>query len=51
MLLIVTFVTLSLVYAQDGMISFGKSSSLEKALFKTKEKESAFVMEECQHCS
>jgi hypothetical protein len=39
MLLIVTFATLSLVYAQDGSISFGKSSSLDKALFKTKEKD------------
>jgi hypothetical protein len=38
-LLIVTFVTVSLVHAQDGMISFGRSSSLEKALFVTKEKE------------
>ena len=39
MLLIVTAVTLSFVYAQEGMISFGKSSSLDRALFKTKEKE------------
>jgi hypothetical protein len=43
MLLIVTFVTVSLVYSQDGAISFGKSSSLEKALFKTKEKESPLL--------
>ena len=37
-LFFVTFVTISLVSAQE-MISFGKSSSLDKALFKTKEKE------------
>lgn len=39
MLLFVTALTLSFVYAQEGMISFGKSSSLDRALFKTKEKE------------
>jgi hypothetical protein len=39
MLLIVTFVAISMVYAQDRMISFGKSTSLNRALFKTKEKE------------
>ena len=39
MLLIVTFVTLSLVYAQDGMISFGRSETLSKALSMTKDKE------------
>lgn len=39
MLTIVTFVTFSFVSAQDALISFGKSSSLDRALFKTKEKE------------
>ena len=41
LLLFVTFVTISSVDlpAQETMISFGKSSSLEKALFRTKEKE------------
>jgi len=39
MLTIVTFVTISFASAQDAMISFGKSSSLDRALFKTKEKE------------
>jgi len=38
-LFFVTFVTFSLVSAQEAMISFGKSSSLDKTLFKTKEKE------------
>jgi hypothetical protein len=40
-LLFVTFVTISSVNvsAQETMISFGKSSSLDRALFKTKEKE------------
>lgn len=38
-LIIVTFVTISFCTAQERMISFGKSSSLDKALFKTKEKE------------
>jgi len=35
----VTFVTISFASAQDALISFGKSSSLDRALFKTKEKE------------
>jgi hypothetical protein len=39
MLTIVTFVTISFASAQNAMISFGKSSSLDRALFKTKEKE------------
>jgi hypothetical protein len=39
MLLFVTFVTISFAAAQEKLISFGKSSSLDKALFKTKEKE------------
>ena len=39
LLLFVTFVTISFVSAQDALIAFGKSSSLERALFKTKEKE------------
>ena len=39
MLLIVTFVTISFASAQDALISFGKSSSLDRALFKSKEKE------------
>ena len=39
MLTIVTFVTISFALAQEAMISFGKSSSLDRALFKTKEKE------------
>jgi len=39
MLLFVTFVTISFASAQEKLISFGKSSSLDKALFKTKEKE------------
>jgi len=39
MVTIVTFVTISFASAQDAMISFGKSSSLDRALFKTKEKE------------
>ena len=38
-LLFVTFVTISFSSAQEKMISFGKSFSLDKALFKTKEKE------------
>jgi hypothetical protein len=38
-LTIVTFVTISFASAQEKMISFGKSSSLDRALFKTKEKE------------
>ena len=38
-LLIVTFVTISFAWSQEKMISFGKSSSLDRALFKTKEKE------------
>lgn len=37
--LIVLIVTNSIVTAQNKMISFGKSSSLDRALFKTKEKE------------
>jgi hypothetical protein len=37
--LIVIFVTNTIVTAQNSMISFGKSSSLDRALFKTKEKE------------
>jgi hypothetical protein len=39
LLLFVTFVTISFASAQDALISFGKSSSLDRALFKTKEKE------------
>lgn len=39
MLLFVTFVTFSLASGQEKMISFGKSSSLDRAIFKTKEKE------------
>jgi hypothetical protein len=39
MFMIVTFVTLSLVYAQDASISFGKSETLYKALGLSKEKE------------
>ncbi|MBK9391260.1 MAG: DUF1080 domain-containing protein [Bacteroidetes bacterium] len=39
MLLFVTFVTISFASAQEKLISFGKSSSLDRALFKTKEKE------------
>ena len=39
MLTIVTFVTISFASAQEAMISFGKSSSLDRALSKTKEKE------------
>lgn len=39
MLSIVTIVTISFASAQDALISFGKSSSLDRALFKTKEKE------------
>ena len=39
MLIFVTFVTFSFAQAQDALISFGKSSSLDRALFKTKEKE------------
>ena len=44
-LLIVTFVTISFLdlSAQDKLISFGKSGSLEKALFKTKEKEQTLL--------
>jgi len=37
--MIVTIVTISFCHAQDGLITFGKSSSLDRALFKTKEKE------------
>jgi hypothetical protein len=37
--LIVIFVTNTIVTAQNSVISFGKSSSLDRALFKTKEKE------------
>jgi len=37
--LIVTFVTNTIATAQSEMISFGKSLSLERALFNTKEKE------------
>ncbi len=37
--LFVTFVTISFTSAQEALISFGKSSSLDRALFKTKEKE------------
>ncbi|MBI5008944.1 MAG: DUF1080 domain-containing protein [Bacteroidia bacterium] len=39
LLLFVTFVTFSFASAQEALISFGKSSSLDRALFKTKEKE------------
>jgi hypothetical protein len=39
LLLFVTFVTISFASAQDALISFGKSSSFDRALFKTKEKE------------
>jgi len=37
--LIVIFVTNAIVIAQNSVISFGKSSSMDQALFKTKEKE------------
>jgi hypothetical protein len=39
MLIFVTFVTISFASGQEKLISFGKSSSLDRALFKTKEKE------------
>ena len=39
MLLIVTFVANSFICAQDGMISFGKSETLYKALSMTKDKD------------
>jgi hypothetical protein len=39
MLLVVTFVADSFIWAQDGMISFGKSETLYKALSMTKDKD------------